>query len=126
MAQLLLIDDDRFVSKLLVHMLEAGGHQVRVEHDPWRGLAAARIRPPAVLLLDVQMPDLDGIALLERLHQYGQQPPPTILITAYSATGSAATLLAQAQPLGAVAVLAKPVKQVELLAAVESALGGTA
>lgn len=125
MARVLVIDDDRFVSKLLSTMLQAGGHTVQVEHDPWRGVAAVRIHPPDVLLLDVQMPDLDGVALLGRLHAYDQQPPPTILISAYAAADGAAQLLAQARPLGAVAVLAKPVTQVELLAAVATALGGT-
>jgi putative two-component system response regulator len=67
---LLLIEGDANVAATYALPLMAAGHDVRVIFDGRAGLRAARRRPPPdLLLLDVQLPQMDGYALLERLRE---------------------------------------------------------
>ncbi|HEX3766059.1 MAG TPA: response regulator [Kofleriaceae bacterium] len=60
MADLLIVDDDCDVAELLGEALAHLGHQVRIAHDGMEGMRALAVRAPDAVLLDVEMPMLDG------------------------------------------------------------------
>src|SRR5579884_3819227 len=64
---ILLIEDDEKTSKLARMILEARGYRVRDAYTAHEGLDTAVSEPPALILLDIGLPDVDGIELLDRL-----------------------------------------------------------
>jgi len=65
--RVLLVEDDADLSRMLVEALAANGHDTRVAHDATAGFAACAEFKPAVALLDIGLPGMDGHALAERL-----------------------------------------------------------
>src|SRR5688500_5522205 len=65
--RLLLIEDDPAECRVLELLLSRDGYSVSVAHDGAQGLAIAHHAPPDVVLLDLNMPQLDGFAVLEKL-----------------------------------------------------------
>jgi CheY-like chemotaxis protein len=83
MADLLIVDDDPDVSEIFQELLAVEGHTVRVAYDGLQGLAALDERLPDVVLLDVEMPHLNGPAMAYRmfLHDAGFEHIPIILLS---------------------------------------------
>jgi sigma-B regulation protein RsbU (phosphoserine phosphatase) len=80
---LLIVDDSPFNRLLLTKRLaELGYTSVVTANNGVEGLAAIATRDFDVVLLDIEMPELDGIGVLERLHASGRQEPPVIVISA--------------------------------------------
>jgi len=65
--RILFIEDDRFISDMYRLGLEAGGWRVDVAHDGESGLGQALLDPPALILLDLLLPRMDGFEVLRRL-----------------------------------------------------------
>lgn len=63
----LAIDDDRIVQKIVRRALEPQGFRVRTADDGEHGLATARAEPPDIILLDVEMPGMNGYQVCEQL-----------------------------------------------------------
>ena len=80
MAQLLLIDDDKALTAMLATYLQRESFQVTVANDGLTGLQLALGQQYDLLVLDVMMPQLDGIALLKRLRQVSDKP--VLMLTA--------------------------------------------
>ena len=79
MRRLLIVDDDRRFRAIARELLEADGFDVVGEADDGAaGIAAARALEPEVVLLDVLLPDLDGIEVARRLTGNGG---PTVILT---------------------------------------------
>lgn len=79
----LIVDDSSFNRLLLRRRLaELGYDNVETAQDGIEGLAAIEQRRFDVVLLDIEMPGLDGIGVLERLHASGRPEPPVIVISA--------------------------------------------
>ncbi|MET0982803.1 MAG: ATP-binding protein, partial [Telluria sp.] len=64
---IMVVDDNVDAAGMLAMLLEVSGHRVMVEHEPLRALAQARSARPDVCLLDIGLPDIDGIELARRL-----------------------------------------------------------
>jgi sigma-B regulation protein RsbU (phosphoserine phosphatase) len=80
---ILLVDDSPFNRLLLGRRLaELGYANVTTATNGLEGLAAIATTPFDVVLLDIEMPELDGIGVLERLHASGRAEPPVIVISA--------------------------------------------
>jgi len=96
-------------------MLERLGYQADVVSDGHEVLQALARRPYNVVLMDIRMPNLDGVATLQRIHE--QWPPakrPTIIaMTAYALKGDREHYLA----LGMDEYISKPIAVNELVAA---------
>jgi DNA-binding response OmpR family regulator len=118
----LVVEDDPSVRGLLHTLLTAEGYQVTTASDGLAGLRAALDSPPALILLDVMMPDLGGVRVLEEL---GSDPVlsgvPVIVVT--GRVDAVADLEAL---LGAGMVFVKPFAVDELVHKVAELIGGPA
>jgi RNA polymerase sigma factor (sigma-70 family) len=111
------VDDDPSVLRSLGRMFQVEGYVVEsfahprqiLEREPWRG--------PGCVVMDLRMPELNGLELQEQLRRAGWQHP----IVFMSAHGDVPTAV-RAMKAGAVDFLPKPITTNELLAAVEQAL----
>ena len=82
--RVLVVDDDPPLQRMLTRTLSAEGFQVTVAGDGGTALAAAERFAPDVIVLDVAMPTLDGLAVCRRLRGKGL-PTPILMLTARDA-----------------------------------------
>lgn len=103
MARILVVDDEPDI--LLLHRLnlEGAGHEVLLAADGMKALERIDVDSPAVVVLDVMMPVLDGWGVLEAL-QDRLDAPPVLVVSAKSAAAD----VEHALSLGAAGYLAKP------------------
>ena len=78
---ILLIDDDRFVRNLLPLYLQREGMTVVASADGTTGLHAIAEHHPAVVLLDIDLPDMDGWSVLRHIRAHVEYQPAVILLT---------------------------------------------
>jgi two-component system response regulator ChvI len=74
MPTIALVDDDRNILESLSMALESEGFHVKAFSDPAAGLAAMTAQPPALAILDIKMPRMDGLEVLRRLRQKTEVP----------------------------------------------------
>ncbi|MEA2641016.1 MAG: two-component system, OmpR family, response regulator MprA [Chloroflexota bacterium] len=79
-AQILVIDDDPKITQMLRRALTLDGYAVETAGSGAAGLDAARATPPDLVVLDVLMPEIDGLEVCRRLRQVGDTP--ILLLTA--------------------------------------------
>jgi two-component system nitrogen regulation response regulator NtrX len=118
MAQILVVDDEVGIRELLSEILEDEGHQVALAE---RGGEARRIRErarPDLVLLDIWMPDTDGITLLKEWAASGQLTMPVVMMSGHGTIETAV----EATRIGALDFLEKPIALQRLLATVKRAL----
>ena len=111
------VDDDPSVLRSLGRMLQVRGYEVECFTQPRKMLAREPWRGPGCVVMDLRMPDLNGLELQQELRRAGWTQP----IVFISAHGDVPTM-ERAMKTGAVAFLPKPFSTEELLAAVERAL----
>ncbi|MGA2659933.1 MAG: response regulator, partial [Verrucomicrobiota bacterium] len=70
----LVIDDELQIRRLLRVCLEANGYRVLEAANGQEGISEAAQRRPDVVLLDLGLPDMDGVTVLERLREWSQVP----------------------------------------------------
>jgi len=114
--RVLVIDDDPDIRLLLRELLERGGYTVDEAVDGKEGLRRLFANPPALVILDVTMPDLDGYQTLERIRDLSEVP--VLMLTARSQELEKVRGLAA----GADDYVAKPFGRQELLARVQALL----
>ncbi|MEW6263405.1 MAG: sigma-54 dependent transcriptional regulator [Thermodesulfobacteriota bacterium] len=115
--RLLVVDDESAHRLMLRAHLEAAGFEVDQAATGHEALAAIEAVPPDLMLLDLRMPDLDGLEVLSRLVASGRDLP-VIIMTAYSSIDSAL----KAGQLGIRHYLTKPLDTDELLLKIEEVL----
>jgi two-component system, OmpR family, response regulator MprA len=82
--RILVVDDDPPLRRMLARTLAAEGYEVSVAADGGAALAEAERAAPDVIVLDVAMPGLDGLAVARRLRDKGD-PTPILMLTARDA-----------------------------------------
>jgi CheY-like chemotaxis protein len=117
-ASILLVDDESSIRLMLRTTLESEGYHVEEAADGQEAFQALDFQAPDLLLLDLNMPKIDGIALLERLTLTADHMPRVVVLTAY---GSIPTAL-KATRLGAAEFLEKPTTPAAVREAVRRAL----
>ena len=118
----LVVEDDPSVRGLLQTLLAAEGYDVSVASDGLAGLVKASSRRPELILLDLMMPDLGGIRVLEELRgDPGLTDVPVIVVT-----GKVDAVPGLREVLGEDSVFAKPFSVADLLARVAEVTGGPA
>ena len=116
MARVLVIDDDTSLLRALRLGLESGGHEVTVASSGIEGLAQTALIAPDVVVLDLGLPDLDGLVVCERIRQWSVVP-----IIVLSATGSEDRKIAALNE-GADDYVTKPFSMGELEARIRAVL----
>lgn len=115
------VDDDDAVRDSLEMLLQVAGFRVRTWSSPLAFLEAGRAREPGCALLDIRMPGMDGLTLLETLRAQGETMPVLVM------TGHGDVPLAvRAMRNGAVDFLEKPLAKAQLVGSVRMALGAVA
>ena len=79
-VNVLVVDDDPRIRELVATYFRAEGYEVRTAEDGQGALDAAHEAPPAIVILDVMLPDVDGIEVLRRIRR--ESDVPVILLTA--------------------------------------------
>lgn len=115
--QVYLLDDDELVLRTLARVLRRAGYRVGAFASPSRFLAEAPLAPPCCLVLDVHMPEMDGVQIQQRLAA-SESPPAIVFISG----GADVPTSVRVMKAGAVDFLPKPFSNKDLLAAVASAL----
>jgi two-component system response regulator MprA len=115
-SRILVVEDDSRLAATLERVLAAENHDVEVAADGVTALRLARERPFDLVVLDIMLPGLDGIAVCKRLRSTG--PVPILLLTALGGTEERVRGLDS----GADDYLVKPFAYEELLARVRALL----
>jgi DNA-binding response OmpR family regulator len=119
-TRILAIDDDEMALRLVTTLLEAAGYQVRTAVGGLIGLKQAEAYRPDLILLDVQMPDLDGYEVCRRLRKSATVgATPIIMLTATQNP----KLNGLAYAAGAQACVPKPFRREALFATIEAIRG---
>jgi DNA-binding response OmpR family regulator len=116
-TRILLVEDDRAIAGFVEPELEHLGFQVRCAYDGVTGLEEAGGFGPALIVLDIMLPGLDGVAVLKRLREGGSRVP-VIMLTARDTTLDKVHSLDR----GADDYLTKPFDIEELLARIRALL----
>ncbi|MCB9643715.1 MAG: sigma-54-dependent Fis family transcriptional regulator [Myxococcales bacterium] len=115
--EVLVVDDERGMRRVLCAMLEKKGYFVHTAADGLEAVSILAERPIAVLITDIKMPNMDGMALLD--HVLVHHPHiPTIVITAHGTVDNAVVALKK----GAFDYITKPFDINEMQLVVEKAL----
>ncbi len=80
MTEILIIEDERPIAELLKYSLEREGYQVRMAHTGADGLAAIAAKTPDLILLDLMLPDMDGLSICRQVTE--QRRAPIIIVSA--------------------------------------------
>lgn len=115
-VHILVVDDDENERELLRLMLEPAGYRVDLAPDGMNGLQTFFSNPPDLVLLDVQMPKMDGWQLLERIREVSEAP--VIMLTGMTEE----RYKVQGLSGGADDYLGKPFGEQELLARIDAVL----
>ena len=117
-AQVLVVDDEPDIRQLVQEILADEGYSVHVAHD---GESARQIytrQKPDLVLLDIWMPDIDGISLLKEWSASGQLESQVVIMSGHGTLETAV----EATRLGAFDFIQKPLSLAKLLATVRKAL----
>jgi FixJ family two-component response regulator len=115
-ATVLIVDDDPNVREALSELLESHGLRIATYGSAGEYARAGRPDGPACLLLDVELPDINGLDLQTQLA--GADHPPIVFITGHGNIPSSVRAIKH----GAVDFLTKPFGDIELMAAIDAAL----
>ena len=118
MANILVVDDELGIRDLLSEILNDEGHQVELAENAAQARAARSRIKPDLVLLDIWMPDTDGVTLLKEWSSSGLLTMPVIMMSGHATIDTAV----EATKIGAMAFLEKPITLQKLLKAVEQGL----
>jgi len=118
MATILVVDDELGIRALLSEILTDEGHTVELAENAAQARAARELFKPDLVLLDIWMPDVDGVTLLKEWASCGMLTMPVIMMSGHGTIDTAV----EATKHGASAFLEKPITLQKLLRAVEQAL----
>ncbi len=121
MANILVVDDELGIRDLLSEILNDEGHQVDLAENAAQARAARARARPDLVLLDIWMPDTDGVTLLKEWSASGLLTMPVIMMSGHATIDTAV----EATKIGAMAFLEKPITLQKLLKAVEQGLART-
>jgi len=118
MATILVVDDELGIRALLSEILTDEGHSVELAENAVQARVCRERQRPDLVLLDIWMPDVDGITLLKEWGTTSQLTMPVIMMSGHGTIDTAV----EAIKFGAMAFLEKPITLQKLLRAVEQGL----
>ena len=118
MATILVVDDELGIRDLLSEILNDEGHTVELAENAAQARAVRAQLRPDLVLLDIWMPDTDGVTLLKEWASGGLLSMPVIMMSGHATIDTAV----EATRIGATAFLEKPITMAKLLKAVDQGL----
>lgn len=118
MATILVVDDELGIRALLSEILSDEGHSIELAEDAAQARTYRERMRPDLVLLDIWMPDVDGVTLLKEWSANGQLTMPVIMMSGHGTIDTAV----EAMRYGAMAFLEKPITLQKLLRGVEQGL----
>ncbi len=118
MANILVVDDEIGIRELLSEILADEGHVVITADSAASARAMRQAEPPDLVLLDIWMPDTDGVTLLKEWAASGQLTMPVIMMSGHATIDTAS----EAARFGALDFLEKPIAMARLLSSVKHGL----
>ena len=117
-TKILIADDEALIRQDLKEILTEVGYDVVAEaKDGYHALELAKITLPDLMVLDIKMPNINGLEAAEEIQIALNKRIPTVILTAYNQV----ELVQKAGEVGAFAFLTKPVKPQDLIASIETA-----
>jgi len=118
-ATILVIEDNENNMYLVTFILEKSGYAVVQARDGQAGIALARQIRPDLILLDIQLPAMDGYAVARELMKNGElRDTPIVAVTSYAMVGDRERVLAA----GCVGYIEKPINPATFVAEIEQYL----
>ncbi|MEX3548239.1 MAG: response regulator transcription factor EsaR [Burkholderia sp.] len=118
MATILVVDDEMGIRELLSEILADEGHVIEVAGNAQAAREYRQRQVPDLVLLDIWMPDTDGVTLLKEWASHGQLTMPVIMMSGHATIDTAV----EATKIGALDFLEKPIALQKLLKSVEHGL----
>ena len=118
MANILVVDDELGIRELLFEILNDEGHAVELAENAAQARLLRERQRPDLVLLDIWMPDTDGVTLLKEWSAAGLLDMPVIMMSGHATIDTAV----EATRIGAIAFLEKPITLQKLLQSVEQGL----
>jgi DNA-binding NtrC family response regulator len=118
MAEILVVDDEPGIRELMSEILEEEGYEVRLAENGAAARKALEDKVPDLVLLDIWMPDVDGVTLLKEWKGQGRLTMPVVMMSGHGTVHTAV----EATRLGAFDYLEKPVAYRSLLDTVKKAI----
>lgn len=118
MANILVVDDEMGIRELLSEILSDEGHVVQIAENAQQAREARAAETPDLVLLDIWMPDTDGVTLLKEWQRDGYLTMPVIMMSGHATIDTAV----EATRIGAMSFLEKPIALQKLLQAVQHGL----
>jgi len=118
MANILVVDDEIGIRELLSEILSDEGHAVQTADSAASARAIRQMEAPDLVLLDIWMPDTDGVTLLKEWAAGGQLTMPVIMMSGHATIDTAS----EAARFGALDFLEKPIAMARLLSSIRNGL----
>jgi len=118
MANILVVDDEMGIRELLSEILEDEGYAVTLAENAAQAREARAVSAPNLILLDIWMPDMDGVTLLKEWQRDASLTIPVVVMSGHATIDNAV----QATRIGAFSVLEKPIALQRLLKIVQEGL----
>jgi DNA-binding NtrC family response regulator len=118
MADILIVDDELGIRELLSEVLEDEGHSITLAENAHQARAARADGQHDLILLDIWMPDTDGVTLLKEWNAAGNLTMPVVMMSGHATIDTAV----EATRIGAFDFLEKPIALAKLLKTVQAAL----
>ncbi len=118
MANILVVDDEMGIRELLSEILSDEGHSIQLAENAKQAREARAAGAPDLVLLDIWMPDTDGVTLLKEWQRDGLLTMPVIMMSGHATIDTAV----EATRIGALNFLEKPIALQKLLKAVQQGL----
>jgi DNA-binding NtrC family response regulator len=118
MADILIVDDELGIRELLSEVLEDEGHSITLAENANQARAARAGGQHDLILLDIRMPDTDGVTLLKEWNAAGSLTMPVVMMSGHATIDTAV----EATRIGAFDFLEKPIALAKLLKTVQAAL----
>ncbi len=117
--KVLVVEDNELNLKLFCDLLRAHGFEVEPVRDGRDALERARAFAPDLVIMDIQMPHVSGLELIEQMKaEAALEPVPVLAVTAYAARGDEERI----RDAGAEGYVSKPISVMKFVAAVRALL----
>jgi len=120
-GSILVVDDEPTIAEVVARYLARAGYETSTAEDGPSAVAAAAASRPDLVVLDIMLPGIDGLEVMRRLHEDGDERVPVILLTAKGEESDQLVGLGQ----GADDYVVKPFSPLELVARVDAVLRRT-